>query len=121
MGWTSTKQGLMCLAQGRTPVTPVRLEPAAPRSGVKHSTTEPLRAPTQIVCKGYQKVKNSFFQNLISGKHQCQKFCVQIWTDILSELGPDYLQRLSEDITSWQGLCLFFLQKSSFRNTISVI
>ena len=74
-----------------------------------------------IVCNGYQKVKNSFFQNLISGKHQCQKFCVQIWTDILSELGPDYLQRLTEDITSWQGLFLFFLQKSSFRNTISVI
>ena len=25
-------------------MTPVRLEPAAPRSGVKHSTTEPLRS-----------------------------------------------------------------------------
>ena len=32
------------LAQGHNAVTPVRLEPAAPRSGVKHSTTEPLRS-----------------------------------------------------------------------------
>ena len=32
----------MCLAQGHNAVTPVRLEPAAPQSQVKHSTTEPL-------------------------------------------------------------------------------
>ena len=30
----------MCIAQGHNAVTPVRLEPAAPRSRVKHSTTE---------------------------------------------------------------------------------
>ena len=30
------------LAQGHNTVTPVRLEPATPRSRVKHSTTEPL-------------------------------------------------------------------------------
>ena len=34
---------LMCRAQGHTAVPPVRLEPAVPRSWVKHSTTEPLR------------------------------------------------------------------------------
>ena len=34
----------MCLAQGHNAVAPVRLEPAAPRSPVKHSTTEPLRS-----------------------------------------------------------------------------
>ena len=34
----------MCLAQGHKAVTPVRLEPAAHQSGVKHSTTEPLRS-----------------------------------------------------------------------------
>ena len=44
LGWTSTKHALMCLAQGLNPVTPVRLEPAAPRSRVKHYTTEPLRS-----------------------------------------------------------------------------
>ena len=43
-GWTSTKLGLMCLAQGNNTVTPVRLEPAALRSRVKHSTAEPLRS-----------------------------------------------------------------------------
>ena len=39
LGWTSTKLGLFCLAQGHNPVTLVRLEPAAPQSWVKHSTT----------------------------------------------------------------------------------
>ena len=38
LGWTSTKLGLMCFAQRLNAVTPVRLEPAAPRSRVKHST-----------------------------------------------------------------------------------
>ena len=32
----------MCLAKGLNAVTPVSLEPAAPQSRVKHSTTEPL-------------------------------------------------------------------------------
>ena len=33
----------MCLAKGHNAVTPVTLEPAASRSRVKNSTTEPLR------------------------------------------------------------------------------
>ena len=33
----------MCLAQGHNTVKQVRLEPATCRSGVKHSTTEPMR------------------------------------------------------------------------------
>ena len=32
----------MCFAHGHNTMMPVRLEPAAPRSRVKHSTTEPL-------------------------------------------------------------------------------
>ena len=44
LGWTSTKLGLMCLAQGHNAVNLVRLEPAALRFRVKHSTTEPLRS-----------------------------------------------------------------------------
>ena len=43
-GWTSNKQGLMCIAQGHNAVSPVRLEPTSPRSRVKHSTTEALRS-----------------------------------------------------------------------------
>ena len=34
----------MCLAQGHNAVTPMRLEPAAPRFRVMHSTTKPLRS-----------------------------------------------------------------------------
>ena len=34
------------LLKDHNAVTPVRLEPAAPRSRVKHSTTEPLRSST---------------------------------------------------------------------------
>ena len=34
----------MCLAQGHNAVTPVRLNPAVPRSRVKHSTTQPLHS-----------------------------------------------------------------------------
>ena len=41
LSWTSTKQGVMCLAQGHNTVTPVRLKPGASRSWVKHSTTDP--------------------------------------------------------------------------------
>ena len=41
------KLGLMCLAQGHNAVTSMRLESAAPRSRVKHSTTEPLRS---LIC-----------------------------------------------------------------------
>ena len=33
----------MCLAQGHNAVKQVSLEPAAPRSRIKHSTTEPLQ------------------------------------------------------------------------------
>ena len=44
----------MYLAQGHNAVTLVRLEPAAPRSQVKHSTTEPLPS----LCQQYTKNKN---------------------------------------------------------------
>ena len=39
--WTSTKQGLLCLAQGHNAVAQVRPQPAALWSPAKHSTTEP--------------------------------------------------------------------------------
>ena len=38
----------MCPAQGHNAVTLVRLEPAAPLSHFKHSTTEPLRSPDSL-------------------------------------------------------------------------
>ena len=39
----------MCLAQGHKAVTPVRLEPAALGSRVKHSTPEPPRSLDSVV------------------------------------------------------------------------
>ena len=39
----------MCPAQGHITVTRVRLEQVAPRSGVKHSTTEPLGSQVDTV------------------------------------------------------------------------
>ena len=42
----------MCLAQGHNTVTPVRIEPAAPLSRVKHSTTEPLGSLVFVVMLG---------------------------------------------------------------------
>ena len=38
------KARINVLAQGHNAEMPVRLEPAAPRSQVKHSTNEPLRS-----------------------------------------------------------------------------
>ena len=49
LGWTSTKLGSMCLAQGHNAVTPMRLESAAPWSPVKHSTTESLHSLIKII------------------------------------------------------------------------
>ena len=47
----STKQGIMCLAQGHNTVTLVRLEPVAHQSRVKHSTNEPLHSHQTVVVK----------------------------------------------------------------------
>ena len=52
LGLNSTKQGLMCLAQGHKAVTPVRLEPAALRSRVKQSTIEPLHTAERTSVQG---------------------------------------------------------------------
>ena len=49
LGLTSTKQGLMCLAQGQNAVTPVRLEPSALRSRIKHSISDPLHSHNRVM------------------------------------------------------------------------
>ena len=40
------------LLKDHNAVTPVRLEPAALQSRVKHSITEPLRSQLEITCRG---------------------------------------------------------------------
>ena len=58
----------MCLAQGHNAVTLERLEPAAPRSRVKHSTTEPLcsLALNEMVLLSSQTFVVSWFVMVIS-------------------------------------------------------
>ena len=51
LGCKGTEQGLMYYAQGYIALTPMRLEPAALRSQVKHSTTEPLRSLLSALVK----------------------------------------------------------------------
>ena len=67
LGWTSSKLGLICLVQGHNAVTPVRLEPAAPRSRVKHSTTEPLSlwAPIRalVICNHWLNTQSLSAKN----------------------------------------------------------
>ena len=55
-GLTGTKLGLMRLAQGHNTMTPVRLEAAATRYRVKHSTTEPLRSEDEVLVNRFFKL-----------------------------------------------------------------
>ena len=50
----------MCLAQGQNAVTLVRLEPAAPLSWVKHSTTEPLHYLSLCLVLSDKKIFSGF-------------------------------------------------------------
>ena len=58
LGWTSTKQGLMCLTQGHNAAMHVRLEPTTSQSWDKHSTTESLR------CNIRSRLGSSWFLEL---------------------------------------------------------
>ena len=60
-------------------MTPVRLEPGALRSRVKHSTTEPLRSHEELMCKNQQHQ----YPFLASGD-----FCHLLIT-FVNNLGPD--------------------------------
>ena len=42
LDWNGTKLDKCVLPKDHNAVTPLRLEPTAPRSRVKHSTTEPM-------------------------------------------------------------------------------
>ena len=69
LGWTSTKQGLMCLAfKGHNPVTLMRFEPTTPRSQDKHSTTESLYSlcylPFQVPSIDYAISNGKWFNKI---------------------------------------------------------
>ena len=46
----------MCLAQGHNAVTQVRLEPVAPRTQVRHSTTEPPQKQYENIMMGVRGI-----------------------------------------------------------------
>ena len=60
----------MRLTQGHNAVTLLRFEPAAPRSRVKHSTTEPLRSLSKTV---YQKLQDQYRQSWSASLYESQK------------------------------------------------
>ena len=64
LGGTSSKLGLMCLAQRHNAATPVRLEPAALRFRDKHSTTEQLCSLPLIYITGFIQASMSKIQGL---------------------------------------------------------
>ena len=63
---------MSCSRTGDNAMTPVRLEPAAPLSRVKHSTTEPLRSQVVeiIYCEFENFLENFIFANSIN-RHFC--------------------------------------------------
>ena len=79
----------MCLAQGHNTVTPVKLEPAAPWSPVKHSTTELLRSHTlgilfQSEWSGVEEFIHlslaSFYGTLANSLKPDQTPCFSVWS-----------------------------------------
>ena len=81
LGGTSTKLGLMCLAQGHNAVTSVRLKQAAPRSRVKHSTTEPLRSLPGVWAIRFRAIEVLLYFFLLS------------WFILANSADPDEMQQ----------------------------
>ena len=55
--WAELSYDKCVLLKDPNAVTPVRLEPAAPRSWIKHSTTEPLPSHEKLwVCNFYTNI-----------------------------------------------------------------
>ena len=75
LGWTSTKQGIMCLAQGHNAMTQVRLKPATPGSRLKHSTTElPFKKLLRTVRAFHLILKKSVQK---TSTWSCSKICIK--------------------------------------------
>ena len=66
-------------------MTPVRLEPAAPLSPVKHTTTEPLRSPATFVVV-LQFSQNNVFIDLACDRSAFWHRDLNSWTLISEEI-----------------------------------
>ena len=93
LGWTSTKQGLMCLSQGHNAVMSVRLKCATLQSRDKHSTTEPLRSQYtkakysfHINCYWFTRVKSSIFRHQVNSDTHLQTVEIQMRRLLMSRL-----------------------------------
>ena len=71
----------MCLAQGHNAVTPARLEPAALRSRIKHSTTEPLRSLLHLLFFTFCKntIPKVFADSDDHKKFECLKYSTVVF------------------------------------------
>ena len=85
----------MCLAQGHNTLTPMRFEPAAPQSGVKHSTSEPLYSiylymnMDVINTSSLRKVTERFLND------------TEIKKEILLKIAPFFRAQLSQRVCRW--------------------
>ena len=86
----------MCLAQGHYAVTLVRLEPAALRSRVKYSTTEPLRSQFLLNMIKIYGVNFSYF--CIKRLKQFPIPGGQVMFPKWEEKNPDYIFKKNNDV-----------------------
>ena len=95
LGWASTKQGQMCPAQGHNTVRPVRLQPTAPCSRVKNSTTESLCSHLFIYYWKWsqQATCKCLCQGLISAYRQTLWAQIRQLLQEQSDLGPPVCYR----------------------------
>ena len=79
----------MCLAEGHNEVTPVRLEPATPRSQDKYSTTEPLGSLyiMHLEVTSMQRVTHA---QLSSGVTSQTLIFVYTWSPANKKISSDY-------------------------------
>ena len=82
----------MCHAQGHNAVTLDRLEPAIPRSWVKHFTTEPLRSQSQS-CEQSSSSFHFILRQLVSSAddHANSLDPDQAWQNVRPDLDPNCL------------------------------
>ena len=111
LGWTSTKLGLMCLAQGENTVSLVRLESAASRFQVKHSTTAlPSKCSRILITSSLPKRLRQTVQTQIRLLLLCsliRVFCLRFWQAFVN-FSPESNILGRVQILEHSGLQIFF-------------
>ena len=103
----------MCLAQGHNSDARVRLEPASPRSRVKHSTTELLRS-TRTTCARRFKWNDAWANMRLAGSpgHIIYKYCNKTACQENTLSSPRHLPAsiscMLNEHNEWVAIILFF-------------